>query len=96
MLIDKGLTRRSKDGIIHVYSRETPMFIFVHPDHGAAYAMDDGALISTPLHDDLTYDSAFDNWTEVDMEVAVAEGRNPEMICRLINKVEDLALVYVG
>ena len=33
---------------------------------GCAYALQDGALITTPLYEDLTYDTCTDNWVEVD------------------------------
>ena len=42
------------------------MFILTHAPTGNAYALDDGALICTPLYEDLTFDTAVDNWVEVE------------------------------
>ena len=70
------------------------MIVYSNPDHGTAYAMEDGALISTPLYEDLTYDTCFDNWVEVDMDHAIAEGYNPESICKFITRCEDMSCVY--
>ena len=33
---------------------------------GCAYALDGEALITTPMYEDLTYDTCTDNWVEVD------------------------------
>jgi len=71
------------------------MFIYVNPDHGTAYTMDDGALICTPLHDDLTYDTALDNWSDVGMEHCIAEGYDHGAICKHITRCEDMSCVYV-
>ena len=70
------------------------MIVYSNPGHGTAYAMEDGALICTPLYEDLTYDTCTDNWVEVDMEHAVAEGYNPESICRFLTRCEDMSCVY--
>ena len=42
------------------------MFVYVSQAHGCAYALDGEDLIMTPVHDDLTYDTCWDNWVEVD------------------------------
>ena len=72
------------------------MFTFVHPEHGQAYTMEDGYLISTPLHDDLTYDTCLDNWVEVDMEHCAAEGYDVEGIAKFITRCEDMACIYTN
>ena len=72
------------------------MITFIQPDHGTVYAMDDGFLISTPLNDDLTYDTCWDNWVQVDMEHCEAEGIDVEPICRFLNRCEDMACIYVS
>ena len=41
------------------------MFILTHTPTGSAYTLDNGALISTPLYEDLTFDTAIENWVEV-------------------------------
>ena len=41
--------------------------IYLSDFHGCAYALDEGVLISTPMFEDLTYDTSFDNWVEVDV-----------------------------
>ena len=33
---------------------------------GCAYALDGESLITTPMYEDLTYDTCVDNWVEVD------------------------------
>ena len=70
------------------------MIVYVHADHGTAYAMDDGYLISTPLHQDLTYDTCWDNWIVVDEDHCEAEGIDTDRICRFILRCEDLEVVY--
>ena len=50
------------------------MFILTHTPTGAAYALDDGALIQTPLFEDLTYDTCLDNWVEVEERDEVTNG----------------------
>ena len=42
------------------------MFLHVSPEIGSVFAMDDQTLIMTPLHDDMTFDTCWDNWVEVD------------------------------
>ena len=42
------------------------MFLHVSAGHGCVFAMDDRTLIMTPLHDDMTFDTDWDNWIEVD------------------------------
>ena len=42
--------------------------IYLSDFHGCAYALDDDYLIMTPMHDDCTFDSCFDNWIEVDFD----------------------------
>ena len=72
------------------------MIVYVNADHGTAYAMEDGALISTPLMEDLTYDPCQDNWVEVDMDHCEAEGYDVEPICRFLNRCEDMSVIYVN
>ena len=50
------------------------MFILTHAPTGSAYALDDGALIQTPLYEDLTYDTCLDNWCEVEERDEVTNG----------------------
>ena len=40
--------------------------IYLSEQHGCAYALDDDYLIMTPMDEDCTFDSCFDNWVEVD------------------------------
>ena len=40
--------------------------IYLSEFHGCAYALDGNVLITTPLNEDLTYDTCLDNWVEVD------------------------------
>lgn len=70
------------------------MIVYSDPDHGTAYAMDDGFLISTPLMEDLTYDTCLDNWEVVDEDQCEAEGYDVEPICRFLIHCADLACVY--
>ena len=70
------------------------MIVYSNPDHGTAYAMDDGFLISTPLMEDLTYDTCMDNWVVVDEDHCEAEGYDVEPICRFLTRCEDMACVY--
>ena len=65
------------------------MFIYIDKSTGSAYATDDGALISTPLYKDLTYDTCMDNWVEVDMEVAEENGIDAERIHYLVVRAND-------
>ena len=44
------------------------MIMMTNPEHGCVYAMMDGALITTPLYEDLTFDTCTDNWVEVDTD----------------------------
>ena len=50
------------------------MMILTHAPTGSAYTLDDDALICTPLYEDLTYDTAIDNWVEVEYRDEVADG----------------------
>ena len=50
------------------------MFILTHEPTGSAYALDDGALLQTPLYEDLTFDTETDNWCEVEERDQVADG----------------------
>jgi hypothetical protein len=50
------------------------MFILTHTPTGSAYTLDDGALISTPLYEDLTFDTAIENWVEVEERSQVQDG----------------------
>ena len=50
------------------------MFILTHTPTGSAYTLDDGALISTPLYEDLTYDTCLDNWVEVSERTEITNG----------------------
>ena len=50
------------------------MFILTHEPTGSAYCLDDGALLQTPLYEDLTFDTALDNWCEVEERDEVADG----------------------
>ena len=50
------------------------MFILTHRPTGAAYTLDDGALITTPLYEDLTFDTCLDNWVEVEERSQVQDG----------------------
>ena len=41
--------------------------IYLSDQHGCAYALDDeGYLIYTPMYEDCTFDTCFDNWCCVD------------------------------
>ena len=41
--------------------------IYLSDFHGCAYALDeDSTLLTTPLYEDLTFDTCIDNWVEVD------------------------------
>ena len=42
------------------------MMILTHAPTGAAYALDGDDLIYTPMHEDLTFDTCLDNWSEVE------------------------------
>ena len=66
------------------------MIFYSQPAHGSAYAMEDGALICTPLYEDLTYDTCTDNWVEVDMDFCP----NGEMIAKFLTRCEDMSCVY--
>ena len=50
------------------------MFILTHTPTGSAYALDEGALIQTPLYEDLTFDTAVENWVEVEERDEVTNG----------------------
>ena len=50
------------------------MFILTHTPTGSAYTLDGGALISTPLYEDLTFDTCIDNWVEVEDRSQVEDG----------------------
>lgn len=81
--------------ILQGYREGDSLIVYSNPAHGTAYAMEDGALICTPLQwGDLTYDTDTSNWVEVDMECAEAEGRNPEGIALFLNRCEDMACFY--
>ena len=48
--------------------------IYLSDFHGCAYALDeDDNLIMTPMHEDCTFDSCFDNWIEVDEMALLGE-----------------------
>ena len=47
--------------------------IYLSDFHGCAYALDDDVLITTPLYEDLTFDTCFDNWCEVDHMALLGE-----------------------
>ena len=66
------------------------MIMFVAEDQGCVYAALDGALVCTPLYEDLTFDSCTDNWDEVDIDHAIAEGLNPEAIYKRLIMCEEL------
>ena len=44
------------------------MLFYTSDFTGAAYCLDGNALLYTPLHEDLTYDTCLDNWVEVDFD----------------------------
>ena len=50
------------------------MMILTHEPTGSAYCVLDGALLQTPLYEDLTFDTATDNWCEVEYRDEVANG----------------------
>ena len=50
------------------------MFILTHHPTGSAYCLLDNALLQTPLYEDLTFDTATDNWCEVEYRDDVANG----------------------
>ena len=50
------------------------MFILTHEPTGSAYTLVDNTLIQTPLYEDLTFDTATDNWCEVEYRDQVADG----------------------
>ena len=46
------------------------MFIFVSAETGSAYTVvpETEEFLATPIYEDLTFDTCYDNWYEVDME----------------------------
>ena len=65
--------------------------IFYRSDReGCVYAALDGALVCTPLFQDLTFDTCLDNWDEVDIDHAIAEGLNPEGIYKRLVLCEEM------
>ena len=44
------------------------MLIYTSDFTGSAYTLEGDALLTTPLYEDLTFDTAVDNWVEVDFE----------------------------
>ena len=57
------------------------MFILTHTPSGSAYALDEGTLICTPLYEDLTFDTAVENWVEVDPNPETVEVYNGIASC---------------
>lgn len=66
------------------------MIIFADSENGTAYAALDGALIATPLYEDLTFDTCTDNWYECDMEHCEAEGIDAEGIYKKLVLCEEM------
>jgi len=67
------------------------MFVYLSDFHGCAYALDDGVLITTPLHEDLTYDTCWDNWVEVDQLALLGEEQqHQEHVSWVINKLQSV------
>ena len=54
----------------------TLMFILTHTPTGSAYALEEGTLITTPLYEDLTFDTAIENWVEVEENADTVEFYN--------------------
>ena len=50
------------------------MMILTHEPTGSAYCLMDDALFQTPLYEDLTFDTATDNWVFVEERDQVADG----------------------
>ena len=48
--------------------------ILTHEPTGSAYCLMDDALFQTPLYEDLTFDTATDNWVFVEERDQVADG----------------------
>lgn len=44
------------------------MIIYTSDFTGSAYTLDGDALLYTPMHEDLTFDTCLDNWVEVDVD----------------------------
>lgn len=44
------------------------MIIYTSDFTGTAYALDEGALLCTPMYEDCTFDTCIDNWVEVDFD----------------------------
>ena len=44
------------------------MLFYTSDFTGSAYTLDGDALLCTPLYEDLTFDTALDNWVEVDFD----------------------------
>ena len=54
------------------------MLFYTSDFTGSAYTLDGDALLCTPLYEDLTFDTAVDNWVEVDFD-SMEEGY-PELV----------------
>ena len=54
------------------------MLFYTSDFTGSAYAIEGNALICTPLHEDLTFDTATDNWVEVDFD-SLAQGSDEKV-----------------
>ena len=66
------------------------MFMLTHEPTGSAYCLLDDALLQTPLYEDLTFDTATDNWCEVEDRDQVADG-----IFAILLRAQELDPEYV-
>jgi len=64
------------------------MIILREESRGCVFGIMDGALMSTPVYDDLTYGTCSDNWVECDVECMEDDG---EKIYKMLVKCEDMA-----
>lgn len=66
------------------------MMILTHEPTGSAYCLEDNALLQTPLYQDWTFDTAIENWNEVEYRDEVADG-----IFAVLLKAQELDPEYV-
>ena len=69
------------------------MIMMTYPEHGCVYAVIDGGLATTPLYEDLTFDTCTDNWVEVDPDCSEVY----DQVYQLMNKMSSVSeCVKVG
>ena len=63
------------------------MIMMTYPEHGCVYAVIDGELTTTPLYEDLTFDTCTDNWVEVDRDCSEVY----EEVYQIVNKMSNVS-----